>query len=137
MQIFPHHPDEIVTYILNKEPYLLLRLNEKYNYGAREAEEGLVECARYLTLVSHYNEQLTPSITVDDIWHELILFTRLYFDVCENYLDRYIHHRPGGTKEENNKQFIRTLKLYNLNFGEPNYKYWNTQNAMCGVCEGK
>ncbi|HEU0187575.1 MAG TPA: hypothetical protein VFR06_06760 [Gallionellaceae bacterium] len=36
-----------------------------------------------------------PSQVVDDLWHEFILFTRLYQNFCERALGRYLHHTPA------------------------------------------
>ena len=36
-----------------------------------------------------------PSQVVDDLWHEFILFTRLYQRFCERALGQYLHHTPA------------------------------------------
>lgn len=36
-----------------------------------------------------------PSQVVDDLWHEFILFTRLYQKFCERALGHYLHHTPA------------------------------------------
>ncbi len=36
-----------------------------------------------------------PSQVVDELWHEFILFTRLYQRFCERALGRYLHHTPA------------------------------------------
>jgi hypothetical protein len=36
-----------------------------------------------------------PSQVVDDLWHEFILFTRLYQNFCDRALGRYLHHTPA------------------------------------------
>jgi len=35
-----------------------------------------------------------PSQVVDDLWHEFILFTRLYKHFCGKAFGRYLHHTP-------------------------------------------
>ncbi|HEY6096080.1 MAG TPA: hypothetical protein VIU93_14110 [Gallionellaceae bacterium] len=35
-----------------------------------------------------------PSQVVDDLWHEFILFTRLYQNFCQRAFGRYLHHTP-------------------------------------------
>lgn len=35
-----------------------------------------------------------PSQVVDDLWHEFILFTRLYQNFCDRAFGRYLHHTP-------------------------------------------
>lgn len=36
-----------------------------------------------------------PSQVVDELWHEFILFTRLYKQFCERALGSYLHHTPA------------------------------------------
>lgn len=36
-----------------------------------------------------------PSQVVDELWHEFILFTRLYQKFCERALGKYLHHTPA------------------------------------------
>lgn len=36
-----------------------------------------------------------PSQIVDELWHEFILFTRLYQQFCERALGKYLHHTPA------------------------------------------
>lgn len=36
-----------------------------------------------------------PSQIVDELWHEFILFTRLYKRFCERALGSYLHHTPA------------------------------------------
>ena len=35
-----------------------------------------------------------PSQVVDDVWHDFILFTRLYQLFCQKALGRFLHHTP-------------------------------------------
>ena len=35
-----------------------------------------------------------PSQVVDDVWHDFILFTRLYQLFCQQALGRFLHHTP-------------------------------------------
>lgn len=36
-----------------------------------------------------------PSQAADDLWHEFILFTRLYKGFCHKAFGRYLHHTPS------------------------------------------
>lgn len=36
-----------------------------------------------------------PSQIVDELWHEFILFTRLYQKFCKSAFGRYLHHTPA------------------------------------------
>jgi len=36
-----------------------------------------------------------PSQVVDDLWHEMILYTRLYDNFCQQAFGRFMHHTPA------------------------------------------
>jgi hypothetical protein len=56
------------------------------------------------------NEVAMPSQVVDDLWHELILYTREYQLFCRHAFGRFMHHAPAvvmGTKRDNNEALRR------------------------------
>lgn len=96
-------------------------------------ERQLIECLRYLYLVSRYPEELAGLFLpveqeIDEVWHYLILQTREYRELCEERLPGrfFIHHRslpyedyqqtqPG--REESLEEALRWLPLYREEFG--------------------
>ena len=127
--------------ILEEEPLLLERIKISTQLTSKEeAQKALTEVVKFLALIVFTKTKLTPSVIVDDAWHEFILFTRLYHRFCEQKFGRYIHHQPGGEEKENHKRFYKTLQLYILSIGEPPKQFWGTiaeqlhQNADCGNC---
>jgi len=95
------------------------------------AERQVVECVRYLYLLSKYGEQLGGSFLpveqpIDDIWHYLILQTREYAQLCERLPGGFfIHHRSlpyedyqrQTSREQLIEESLRWLPLYRLEFG--------------------
>lgn len=52
-----------------------------------------------------------PSQVADDLWHELILYTRHYDDFCKKAFGRFMHHTPAvvlGADRQNNTGLRRT-----------------------------
>lgn len=125
--------DEIFTEI----PILQERIQNILEADHDVARQGLQEVLKFLLLISETNKKLTPSQKVDLIWHEFILCTRIYNEVCHTHFGRFIHHHPGGTNEENRRQYKNTLKTYSDNFGEPPYFFWGTEQNFenCGSCD--
>ena len=126
--------------ILQKTDILYTRLRENCGVSKLQAPDWMREVIRFLHLIAHYNERLTPSIDVDNVWHEFILCTKSYMDFCESQFGRFIHHHPGGNHKENLTQYQRTLELYKSHFGPPRALYWGGLNvtnpeAGCGPCE--
>ncbi|MCS0637452.1 hypothetical protein NX801_17635 [Streptomyces sp. LP05-1] len=96
------------------------------------AERQVLECLRYLYLVSRHRDRLSGLFLpveqdIDEIWHYLILQTREYRALCEERLPgRYfVHHRsvsyeeyqrePG--REQAIEQALRWIPLYCAAFG--------------------
>ena len=97
----------------------------------------LREVLRFLYLVAHHNSgKLTPARRVDLVWHEFILCTRAYQEFCEQQFGRMIHHHPGGSDQENRRQFAETLRRYRQCFGTPDPSYWGTGHVDAGDCGG-
>lgn len=56
-------------------------------------------------LKSGYRSVAMPSQVVDDLWHEFILYTRIYSQFCGKGFGRFMHHTPAavlGTVEAQN-----------------------------------
>lgn len=105
----------------------------KTGSSAAYVEQQLIECLRYLYLISAYPEQLSGLFLpveqpIDEIWHYLILQTREYRQLCETRLPGrfFIEHRslPYGeyqqtavSREQLIEQALRWLPLYRDSFG--------------------
>jgi len=116
------------------------KIRTALNTNEERTEQALREVLRFLFLVSLGKEVLTPSLKVDLAWHEFILHTKAYHKFCERHFRRYLHHSPGGTKEENQGQFQRTVELYREHFGTPDPYFWghdclDLRDESCGACE--
>jgi len=101
-------------------------------------EDALREMLRFLYLCSKTQQSLTPSRTVDNIWHEFILFTRLYHKFCIQNFGKFIHHQPNDSQSSNIEQYHHTLVHYQRNFDRVNTRYWpqiSAASAYCGFCE--
>ena len=53
----------------------------------------------YFYISSHSNGVLImPSIVIDDLWHEFLLYSREYRSCCDNAFGDFFHHSPNDTK---------------------------------------
>jgi hypothetical protein len=50
----------------------------------------------YLYECSISKERLSPTKEVDLIWHSFILHTEEYAIFCNNFFNKFIHHRPNS-----------------------------------------
>ena len=133
--------ESLASGLLESHPLLETKIVRALLCGRQEASMGLVETIKFLSLVAqHSGLTLTPAHRIDMVWHEFILFTRLYADFCQEQFGKFVHHTPGGSGKENRDQFAVTLRFYESRFGNPPTLFWGAvdQNiASCGSCESK
>lgn len=67
----------------------------------KENEYGwrLLDLKRYFVLTSLLKESPMFSEKVDELWHEMLMFTREYEDFSKNYLGTTLHHSPNVNVE--------------------------------------
>ncbi|WP_031466617.1 hypothetical protein [Sciscionella sediminilitoris] len=112
--------DELVDYF-----------TEKTGHEPGFVQRQVLECLRYLYLVSKYREELGGLFLpveqeIDEIWHYLILQTREYASFCARLPGgMFIHHRSISyenyqqqpSREQLAEQALRWLPLYRAEFG--------------------
>jgi hypothetical protein len=131
-----------VVEIISVNPLLIEKIvTHTQEVDALQARIGLTEVVRFLWLCSESDAVLTPSQRVDEIWHQLILFTRGYQTFCAQNLKGFIHHQPSREPVNEQLQYTRTIVKYKSVFGTPDNNYWPLPNlntakeADCGNCE--
>jgi hypothetical protein len=135
--------EQWVDELICDNPLLMAKLTTEIKEADEsQARLGLIETLRFLWLCSQSNAVLTPSIRVDKVWHELILFTRSYQAFCETHLGHFVHHQPSDQPSNELKQYSMTLVEYKRYFGHPSAAFWpqvktvSTKEASsCGTCE--
>jgi hypothetical protein len=131
--------EQVADRLLFDLPALETKLRKALLCSAQDARCGLIEVLKFMSLAASSTDgQLTPSHRIDLAWHELILFTRAYHQLCVTKFGMFVHHQPGGTQQENQKQFAMTLQRYEAAFGEPPRDFWGMigePTSACGTCE--
>ena len=94
-----------------------------HNWPLDYAERVESEYRRFLYLAATSDLEVTPSWVVDRAWHLHLTYSRHYWDVlCREILGRPLHHLPGtGADGEHARyldQYLKTLELYRMRFGE-------------------
>ncbi|WP_133060040.1 hypothetical protein [Plantibacter elymi (nom. nud.)] len=102
-------------------------------------DEQIGEVLKYLTILSEGSRARFIPLTreADEIWHEMIVQTQSYFDLCEALPGgRYIHHESIGIdgfaqrigRREAVAQFVEWIPDYTSRFGpftEPSASHWS------------
>ena len=114
-------------------PSLLVpRIMKNYNRDRTYAEGIVREAKRMLYLSQVSGQPVTPSVEIDDAWHEMILFTKFYHEFCAFIGTDYIHHTPTGDDESEGEGsgggemsvYDQTIENYRRYIAEPDEKYW-------------
>lgn len=108
------------------------RLARENNWTKAYTEAVIAEYRKFLFLccITPKGSMITPSDAVDQAWHLHLTYTKSYWkELCEQTLQREIHHNPTqGGAEENNKFencYEHTFALYREKFGiEPPENIW-------------
>lgn len=133
------HLDLARSLLADHEP-LTEKIRKATDLDAASVPLMLRDVLRFLHLIAWSELRLTPPRLLDLAWHEFILFTKAYASHCQSQFGRFIHHTPGGSVDENQRQLKATLSLYHALFGPPDPQFWGdqgfyNQDVACGACE--
>ena len=104
---------------------LVPRIAKEHNYSEEDAANLLKEAKRMLYLSIRTKERISPSLKVEDAWHEMLMFTRDYQEFAE-FIGGFIHHDPTPGPPDGGNLFRATKKNYKDTFGEePDPRYWS------------
>ncbi len=74
------------------------RVKNEKKLKENEYNWRLLDLKRYFILTSLLKESPMFSDKVDDLWHEMLMFTREYDDFSKKYAGSILHHSPNVTK---------------------------------------
>ncbi len=128
---------------------LKAKLSEDQKWTPSFTEMAIKEYRRFLVLAVDQCG-VVPSKVIDEVWHQHLLNTENYADMCEQLKISFLHHRPTSSEkdlEECREQFKMTLQKYKETFDElPPAEIWEKMgngycsgsrcNARCKCCRG-
>lgn len=98
------------------------RLARENDWSMEYCLRAILEYKKFIFLICISNEPLTPSDEIDQVWHLHLLYTESYWiELCEQTINRQIHHGPTKGKEEQSRfgdQYQHTLDLYKEKFNQ-------------------
>ncbi|RHW32071.1 hypothetical protein D1B33_17165 [Lysinibacillus yapensis] len=77
------------------------RVGKENRLKEHEYEWRLMDLKRYFILTSLLKESPMFSEKVDELWHQMLMFTREYDEFSKKYLGTTLHHRPNVNVEPN------------------------------------
>lgn len=106
------------------------RLARENGWTISYSKQVVEEYKKFIFLCTITNTGVTPSDQVDQAWHLHLTYTKSYWkDLCENILNKEIHHNPTKGGEREGKKFnyfyTETINLYKEKFKkEPPTSIW-------------
>ena len=99
------------------------RLARENAWTAEFTADAIAQYRRFVYLAAQAGHPVTPSDTVDQVWHLHLCYTRNYWDVlCTQVLRQPLHHGPtqGGQAEtaKYTDWYAKTIESYRAHFGE-------------------
>ncbi len=98
------------------------RLAQEERWSDEFTSGAIEEYRRFLFLSQISDTPVTPSVTVDKVWHKHMTDTRNYWDeLCAKVLGKPLHHDAGTSPaddERHREQFRHTRALYAAVFDE-------------------
>jgi hypothetical protein len=98
------------------------------NYWTRDFTiQAILEYKKFMYLAATSDFMVSPSAIVDIVWHQHLIFTQSYSELC-GLLGKQIQHIPSTHNKEDFQKFKlakeRTLKLYEQDFGKQPSVFW-------------
>lgn len=141
----PHLDDGVLFEKREKASFLIASLKEflipdlvldkvrtQHNWSYSGTALAFEEYLRFIVLAS-LGERVVPSVSVDEIWHTHLTFTRNYWDgMCAKILNYPLHHDPSGLvpNQKDRNDYQKTLQFYEDIFQQiPPSEVWG-RNTM-------
>lgn len=114
-----------------------VRLAYEQQWSVDFTERAILEYKKFMYLAAISKKMVSPSVLVDEVWHQHLIFTQSYKQFGE-VLGKNIQHIPGthhrtAEKDDFAASFEHTLALYKEHFGEYPKDIWHNKEFMQGV----
>jgi uncharacterized protein (TIGR04222 family) len=101
----------------------------KENYWTKNfTKRAILEYKKFMYLAATSELMVSPSEIIDVVWHQHIIFTKSYGELCD-LLGKQIQHVPSTHNREDFEKFKlakdRTRKMYSKEFGEQPEDLWD------------
>lgn len=98
------------------------KIARKHQWKSKFALQAVEEYKKFVYLGLISNSNVTPSKTIDIVWHEHLLFSKAYREFCTNVIERNFDHQPelmaiADQTGQFSRQYLETIELYEKEFG--------------------
>lgn len=112
-----------------------IRLARENYWTKNFTDTAILEYKKFMYLAATSDLMVSPSEIVDKVWHQHLIFTKFYSDLCD-LIGKQIQHVPSTHNRDEYEKFIqakdRTKKLYISTFGNQPEIIWEYAD-MCNA----
>lgn len=137
INLIPKEPEILERMLSFRAPEIPRRIAQKVGIPPEEAEILFVETLRYLYVCRQARKirvPVSPSLALDDGWHNFVLFTKEYARFSEEYAGEFIHHVPD-MGEVNKERYIFSRQVAEFLLGPLNPKIWPEVGTAANCCQ--
>jgi hypothetical protein len=92
------------------------------------------ELVKFLLFCAFTPNCLSPSLVVDELWHDFLIDTREYRKFCQTMTGRFIDHVP--LENPNPDAYQNSLRLIEASFGYRDHRFWPSSTSAASGCDG-
>ncbi|MEK5209706.1 hypothetical protein [Psychrobacillus sp. FSL H8-0510] len=108
--------------------YIKYRVLEKNpNLSDQMFESRWIEMKRFFLIKALVPEVTMFSEKVDDIWHEMLMYTKEYYRFSNSFIGEMIHHHPHiqGSIDHSARAWFDWIYLHLFKLKENSWELWN------------
>ncbi|MBK7882592.1 MAG: hypothetical protein IPJ81_01185 [Chitinophagaceae bacterium] len=92
---------DLATILQYRNEDVISRFCDQFDIAPDEAEDIFRETKKFLYLAK-YPSVFIPDelLIIDEMWHNFILFTKVYHHFSTTYFNEYLHHLPASKSEK-------------------------------------
>ena len=113
---------------------VIFRLTTRHNVEPSVAQKMVKGLAEYLVILSGYEGVLHPPYPIDIAWHEALIDTHRYADLCNRMFGRFLHHTPptewrASADSSSDNGIGLTLNVAESHLGALDKEVWTDEQA--------
>lgn len=117
-------------------PNVIQRYSDKLKFSTEESTRLFKDVKTFLYCCANSDKNLSPTLLLDEGWHDFILYTKDYDLFCKKYFNKFIHHQPFSNNQQAAPNWYETLIESAKKLGcDTSSKYWTKSEYT--DCDGE
>lgn len=124
-----------VSHVLDyRNNEVVRRYARRLGFSEAQAETHWTELMKFLSIAATDAGPLSPSVQIDELWHEFLADSVAYESFCRHVLGQVVHHVPSDKPEV--ELYAKTRREIRRQYGALDQELWPVGNSAAS-CHGK